>query len=244
MAIFLPAMLHGLLYTFCRGFCRILFRVWGRVEVIDAGNVPETGSLLIASNHQSYLDPPLVGGGVRRHMHFVARSGLFKYKPFAWLIGSLNSIPLRENEGDAAAIREVLRRLGDGHGVVIFPEGARTTDGAMHEFKRGVIVLVKKARCPVVPAAVEGCWDAYPPGGKPRLFGVRLAVKYGKPIPYDELFADGANSALARLQREVDTMRLELRSRLRAKTHGRWPAAGPGDRPVQTTVPDESTASA
>ncbi|QQS08711.1 MAG: 1-acyl-sn-glycerol-3-phosphate acyltransferase [Phycisphaerales bacterium] len=239
----MPAMFQGLLYTFCRGFCRLLFRVWGRVEVIDAGNVPDTGSLLIASNHQSYLDPPLVGGGVRRHMHFVARSGLFKFRPFAWLIASLNSIPLRENEGDAAAIREVLRRLGDGHGVVIFPEGARTTDGAMHEFKRGVIVLVKKAKCPVVPAAVEGCWDAYPPGGKPRLFGVRLAVKYGKAIPYDELFAEGADGALTRLQREVDAMRLDLRARLRARTNGRWPAPGPGDEPVLKSITDDPAAS-
>ncbi len=219
------------LYRICRRAALLIYEHIYRVEAFGSEHVPGRGPLLIASNHQSYIDPPLVGGMVPWEMHFVARSGLFSFKPFAWLISRLNSIPIREDAGDLGAIKELLKRLAEGKSIVIFPEGSRCDDGAMGEFKRGVALLVKRAKCPVVPAAVEGCFDAWPRGGPPRLLGKRIAVKYGRPIPNDELMKDGADAALERLAREIDGMRMELRAHMRSKTRGRYPAPGPGDLP-------------
>lgn len=222
--------LPGPFYRFWRFLARVILKVFYRVEVFGAENVPASGALLVAANHQSYIDPPLVGGMINREMNFVAKSGLFAIGPFAWLIRNLNSVPLREDTSDVAAIKEVVRRLEQGGAVVIFPEGSRSPDGAMHEFKRGVALLVKRAKCPVVPAAVEGCFDAWPRGGLPRLFGKRVAVKYAAPIAYDELMKDGPDAALVRLATQIEAMRHELRAHLRARTRGAFPAGGAGDQ--------------
>ncbi len=228
------------LYDVCRRTCLALFRIFYRARARHPDRVPATGAVLIAANHQSYIDPPLVGGFVtQRQCNFIARAALFRFRPFGWLIRALNSVPIKE-QSDTAAIKEVIRLLQDGHAVVIFPEGGRCDDGAMHEFKRGVALLMKKARCPVVPAAVEGCFDAWSRHRRPRLFGARVAVEYAHPIPHEELLRDGPDAALRRLEREIDAMRLRLRAELREQTGGRCPRPGPGDGPlaVASTAPD------
>lgn len=210
---------------------RLLYRVLYRPIVSGQHQVPTKGPVLLAANHQSYIDPPFVCLYISRHTSFVARAGLFKSKIMGLLISSLNALPIAESGGDAAAIKEVLRRLAKGHAVIIFPEGSRTKDGAMDEFKRGVALLVKKAKCPVVPIALEGCFDAFPRGQHPRVFGQRIGLRYGKPIDADELMKDGADAGLRRLAKEVDDLRLALRAEMREKTGGKIPPAGPADGP-------------
>lgn len=220
-----------LLYEFMSALCALIFILIYRVRVRGASNVPCSGPVLLAANHQSFLDPPLVGSFVRcRHLSFVAKIGLFTFAPFAWFISALNSVPINDAAGDAGAIREILKRLGAGHAVLIFPEGSRTTDGGQKAFKRGVALLMKRAKCPVVPVAVEGCFDSWGPGVPfPRLFGHRVAVIYGKPIPYAELEKDGAQGALDRIAREVNALRLQARANMRKATGGSYPPVGPGD---------------
>jgi 1-acyl-sn-glycerol-3-phosphate acyltransferase len=202
-----------------------------RFRVQGAQNAPRDGSLLIVANHQSYLDPPLIGCAIRkRHLDYIARAGLFENPLIGPMISTFNSIPIKEEGGDTGAIKEVLKRLREGRAVLIFPEGTRTPDGAMRPFKRGVALLVKRARCPVLPVAVEGAYDAWPRDKKqPRGFGQRLAVMIGEPIEYDELMRNGPDAALTRLERQIDSMRLRLREQLRHETDGRFPAPGPGD---------------
>jgi 1-acyl-sn-glycerol-3-phosphate acyltransferase len=222
-----------LFYVFVRGCVRVLFNMFYRLRVYGHGRMPTQGAVLIVANHQSYLDPPAIGVSIcSRHLDFVARLGLFESsRLFAGAIAALNSLPIKEEGGDAAAIKEVLRRLDAGRAVLIFPEGTRSEDGAMHEFKRGVAVLVKRARCPVLPMAVEGCYDAWPRGtGFPRLFGARVAVAVGRPITHEELMKGTADEALVLLAQRVDHMRRALRAKLRRSSRGRFPAAGAGDQ--------------
>jgi 1-acyl-sn-glycerol-3-phosphate acyltransferase len=218
-------------YEFARLIVVALLTVLYRFRCYHSGRLPASGPVLLVANHQSYLDPPAIGAGVsHRHLDYIARLGLFEGRVLAWLLRQFNSLPIREQGGDTGAIKEILRRLGEGRAVLIFPEGTRTEDGAMTEFKRGIAVLVKRSMCPVIPVAVEGCFDAWPrQRAWPRLWGKRIAVTFGRPIDHDELMKDGADAALRRLEAETQRLRLGLRRLLRRQTRGRFPAHGPGD---------------
>jgi 1-acyl-sn-glycerol-3-phosphate acyltransferase len=222
-----------LFYRLCYWLVLIAFTLVYRVRIQGATNIPATGGLLIVANHQSHLDPPLVGIGIRgRNMAAIARQGLFKNPVMGLLLRSLGVIPIRENEGDAGAIRAGIAQLKEGRVVVIFPEGSRSPDGAMVAFKRGAWLLMARAQVPVVPAAVEGCFDAWPRGrALPRVFGQRCAVRFGEPIAFETLKAMGPDAGLEHLAREVDAIRMCLRDQLRRQTHNRLPARGPGDAP-------------
>jgi 1-acyl-sn-glycerol-3-phosphate acyltransferase len=205
-----------LFYKLCATAALLVLRTLFGLRVYQKHNVPATGGLIVAANHQSYLDPPAIGAPLlsRRHFDFIARSGLFTFKPFAWLISTLNSIPVKGDGNDTASIKEVLRRLDMGRAVIIFPEGGRTTDGELHEFKRGAALLVKRSRCPVLPAAVDGAFEAWPPTRKfPVPWRKRVRVIYGEPIPHDELMKDGPDAAMQRLEVEVGKLWATLKDK-------------------------------
>lgn len=206
-----PGIAQRLLYHFCRALVALLTVVFYRARSFGAHRVPATGAVLLVANHQSHLDPPLIGVAVHRPLWFVARIGLFSFRPLGWLLGALNSIAIRQGESDASAIRALIARLEAGGAVLIFPEGSRTHDGKMHAFARGAAVLIKRTRCPVVPVAVEGCFDAWPRSRLlPRLWRRRVAVSFGEPIGHDELMAAGPDAALERLSREIEALRRGL----------------------------------
>src|SRR5436190_873629 len=199
-------------YMAIRAMARGLLKVFFGARAFGVENIPQKGALLMVANHQSYLDPPTIGCFVgKRHLEFLARASLFKFKPFAWLISLLNSVPIQDDQGDSAAIREILRRLEGGRAILIFPEGSRSTDGAIHEFKRGAALIMMLAKCEVQPVAIVGAFERWPNFEKrPRLSGPPVLVKYGTVIPYEELMKDGAEAAMTRLRDEVVKLKGEL----------------------------------
>lgn len=205
-----------LIYSILRIFTVFFAMLLYRYRAFHASRVPTSGPLLIVANHQSMLDPPLIGAGIPgRHLDYVARVGLFKSRLFAWLIRTLNAVPLRQDEADASAIKTTINKLNEGCAVLVFPEGARTTDGNVHEFKRGAALLVKRAKCPVLPVAIAGAYHAWPRSRKrPLVIGQRIGVAYGNPIPPDELMKDGPDAALERLRKEVEALYSELADRM------------------------------
>lgn len=220
-----------LFYRLCYWVLFILFILVYRARFFGVDRVPRSGGLLVVCNHQSHLDPPLVGLSLRRrNMAAVARESLFRHWPLGWLLRSWGCIPINDEEGDAGAIRASIAQLKAGRVVVIYPEGSRSPDGGMFEFKRGAWLLMSRSGVDVIPAAVEGCYDAWPRRrAVPTLIGGRVAVQFGEVIPFAELKAMGVDRALDHLAREVDVLRHDLRERLRTATCGRVPAPGPGD---------------
>lgn len=120
--------------------------------------VPRTGALIVASNHLSNIDPPIVGVGVGvRELHFLARHDLFEgMRFFAWLITQLNAIPLRKGKASIDAFREVIGVLRKGNAVVIFPEGTRSKSGELLEPQIGLGYLAVKSGAKILPVCVTG----------------------------------------------------------------------------------------
>lgn len=200
-------------WRICQFACEVILVLLYRLSVRDAHAVPAEGPILIAANHESYFDPPAIGCQVRqRQVDFVARQGLFAHKGLGKFLAFLNSIPVAEEGPDTAAIKEIIRRLRMGRCVMIFPEGSRSEDGQPQPFKRGVAVLVKRAQCPVVPAAIDGAFEAWPRSRPKPIFwrAPQIRVRFGEPIPYDELMADGPDAALARIEREVRALHAQI----------------------------------
>jgi 1-acyl-sn-glycerol-3-phosphate acyltransferase len=218
-------------WVLVRSTVRAFFRIVYRYRCFGRSQVPPSGPAIYVANHQSHFDPPLVGCLVGPFAP-LARATLFDTQPLGWALSRLGAIRLRQGRGDAAALRAAIDELKAGGRVLLFPEGERCQDGAVNVFQSGVLVLVRRTRAPVVPVAIEGCFDIWPRTRKyPRLRG-RIAARVGHPITAEELTSEEPEAAMERLRRAIDAMRLELRRELRDATDGRFPAAGPGDHAV------------
>ena len=123
-------------------------------------NMPARGPVLVVSNHQSMLDPVLIGASNNRYLTFLARSTLFKVPVLAPLIRSLNAIPIDRNAGKDG-IQSVMERLALGQAVLMFPEGERTHTGEVQPLKPGISLLIKRVTCPIVPIGLAGCFEAW-----------------------------------------------------------------------------------
>ena len=224
-----------------RTTCRVIFWLLYRLRCLNRHLIPPTGPVIYVANHQSHLDPILMGCHVGAFAP-LARTTLFEIPVWGWALSELGGIPLEREKSDIGAMRVAIDVLKSGGRIFIFPEGTRTRDGVIGPFLPGMLVLVKRTGATIVPVAVEGARDVWPPGrGRPRLTG-RIVSTTGVPISAEELLADGREAALDLLRRRIETMRLELRQRLRAKTGGRYPPPGPGDQPFwEAITPDPAS---
>lgn len=178
------------LYGVCHYAIRVGYDVFFRGEVRGTENLPTTGPFLIASNHASHLDPPMVGTHVPRQMCFFARKTLWNGRIAAWWLDGVGTIPVDRDGGqDVGALKRVLRALADGKVLILFPEGTRSPDGHLQSAKPGIGFIVCKTQVPVVPARIFGSFEAFGKGAQfPRL-GTPLDVVFGRPIPpsaYDD----------------------------------------------------------
>lgn len=166
----------------CRLFCISFFRVrsYGR------DNIPKTGSFVLISNHQSYLDPMLCGIPLKRRVSFLARESLFNNWFFGWMISSVGTIPVKLGEGDISAIRKAIDILKQGRGICLFPEGTRSRDGKITPFKPGFGLLCRRGAAAVVPVVVDGAFECWPRHKKLFSHGP-IVVSYGKAIPAEQV---------------------------------------------------------
>jgi 1-acyl-sn-glycerol-3-phosphate acyltransferase len=178
---------------------RALYATYFRWRVFGAENVPLQGSVILASNHASFLDPPLVGAGLRRDINYLARESLFRYPGIGALLRSWNSVPVDRDGGGARGLKAILDRLLAGGGIILFPEGTRTRDGNLQPARSGIGLTVIKSQAPVVPVRVFGTYAAYGRHLKlPRPY--RVTVKYGRPLDFACLRAEAKTCDKARLK--------------------------------------------
>jgi 1-acyl-sn-glycerol-3-phosphate acyltransferase len=178
---------------------RLVYATYFRWRVFNPERVPLTGPVILASNHASFLDPPLVGSGLHRGINFLARESLFRFPGIGWLLRKWNSVPVDRDGGGAAGLRAILDRLLAGGAIILFPEGTRTLDGRLQPARSGVGLTVIKSNAVVVPVRVFGTYEAYGRHVKiPRPH--QVSVKYGRPMMFKELRAEAKTCTKARLK--------------------------------------------
>jgi len=151
-----------MLYGILKPVAVALMRAWFGLRVRGAEHIPASGPALIVSNHQSILDPPLIGGAARRPIYFLAKAELFRIPLFGALIRRLNARPVRREGPDPGALRMALRVLEEDGALLIFPEGTRGAEGVLRPAKAGAGMLAVKSGAPVVPVYISGSGRAWP----------------------------------------------------------------------------------
>jgi 1-acyl-sn-glycerol-3-phosphate acyltransferase len=170
---------------------KVIFHGWNGYKARGMEHLAPGGGLLLV-NHQSYLDPMLVGLPLRRPISSLARDSLFRVPVLRTFLRAVYVMPINREAAGTESIREGIRRMRHGFLVGIFPEGTRTTDGRMGELKPGFVALVRRAGVPVYPVGIAGAYDAMPRKAN-WLRPKPVRVVFGEPFGPDD-FKGGAEA--------------------------------------------------
>jgi len=211
--------------------CGRIIRCWARLylqcRVFHPERIPSSGPVLLAANHVSFGDPPLIGASVPRAICFLARRSLFEHPRFARLIRSLNAVPVDRDGGGPAGFRTVLELLEQGRVVLLFPEGTRSADGRLQEARNGIGLAVLRSGAPVVPMRTFGLAELW---GRGKTFPRpgRMAIKFGHPLRFESQRAELATASRFRTKTLYDEVTREVMSAIArlepCRDLSRWPA--------------------
>jgi 1-acyl-sn-glycerol-3-phosphate acyltransferase len=163
---------------------RILAKTFFRFRILHRERMIQTGPVILASNHQSYFDPPLTGNVSDRPIYFLARRSLLNVPVLGWLLPKLNVIPVEQEGVDRSALKGIIRVLKRGQCALIFPEGARTGDGKLQPAQPGLGLIIARTLAPVVPIRIFGAHEVLPRGGGFHFHAITIVV--GEPIYFSE----------------------------------------------------------
>lgn len=191
------------MYWVARDLCWVFFRIFSRLEVTGRENIPKEGGVVLASNHASFADPPLVSVASPRMIYFFAKAELFQVPVLGWFIHNVNAFPVKREEHDVGAFRKAYQLLRSGQAVVLFPEGTRSKTGELGQAKPGAGMLAAKAGVPIVPIYIHNSGNFSQLG--------KLRMEIGSPIypvknssreNYQEL-SETALTAIAELKNKM-----------------------------------------
>jgi 1-acyl-sn-glycerol-3-phosphate acyltransferase len=216
-------------HTIARTFSTSVVCILYRVRVYGMKNVRRRGSVLILCSHQSFFDPMFVQSWAPRNFYFIARESLWRSKPLGALLSTLFVIPIRQGAGDIGAMRTIIAKLKAGCAVCLFPEGSRTWDGKIRDVKAGFGLISRRGEADVVPAVIDGAYEAWPRTRKFPRPG-KVNVMFGEVISYKEIERLGNREFARVLTAKLRVMHNELRVKMgREPLDYRNAPAEPGD---------------
>lgn len=178
--------MNAALYDAAAATFRLFFGTLWRMRVYGAGNVPMTGPLIVACNHVSYFDPPLLGTACPRRIAYMAKEQLFRIPLLGPAIAAVGAYPVDREGSATAAIKRSVEVLREGRAIGIFPEGTRNLEGSV-EPHAGVALLASLGKAPVVPACLEGTARAKNFAQFRVIFGEPLALPADRKATREEL---------------------------------------------------------
>jgi 1-acyl-sn-glycerol-3-phosphate acyltransferase len=191
-------------YWVCYHIIKLIGRIFFRLRYVHRERMINHGPVILAANHQSFLDPPLAGSTSDRAIYFLARKTLLDGPFLGWLLPKLNVVPVDSETGkDRTALKALIRILKAGEGTLVFPEGQRSPDGKLQPAQPGLGLVIAKTLAPVVPMRIFGAFEAWPIHEKwPRLG--RVTVVVGEPIYFTAQEVEaGGKDVYARLSQRV-----------------------------------------
>jgi len=200
-------------YTVMRWGLRLLMPTFWKARVFGRHNEPSEGGAVFISNHQSFLDPMLVGFGLVRPLSYMARSTLFDTPGLKQLMTSLNAFPVKRATADTGALKEAMRRIKRGGQVLVFAEGTRTGNGRIAPFLPGVSLLAQRAAQWIVPVVIDGAFEAWPRTQAFPSLG-NIVVSFGEAIPQEEARRFKSTELVEHVRRIMIGMQADVRRRL------------------------------
>lgn len=193
-------------YTFSAWMVTLWAMCFFKLRVFGRENIPARGGVLIASTHQSFLEPMLIPSVSRRFVHLMARESLFRNALGGAIIRHYGAFPVKRGGLGLDGLRQAIDLLQSGRAVVFFPEGTRTLDGSIGELHPGAVIAAQRAGAPVVPAVIDGAFNAWPRSAK--MFAAReIKLIFGRPIDVAGL---DKNDASILVRNEMLRLREEL----------------------------------
>jgi 1-acyl-sn-glycerol-3-phosphate acyltransferase len=209
--------MYGPVYYFMRWSFAQVFRIGGW-KIIGQDNVPKTGAVILAPNHASLFDPPIVGCSSPRRVTTMGKAELFDQKwlglkILGWIITRMATFPVKRGAPDRRAIRRAEQILKDGEVLVIFPEGTRTRTGELGDGEIGIAMIAHKNKAPIVPMYLGGTGKALSPRHRGFRF-IKTEVRFGKPLYFEEEYArkgdrETLEAITARVMQEIAKLRGE-----------------------------------
>ncbi|MGE3310412.1 MAG: lysophospholipid acyltransferase family protein [Limisphaerales bacterium] len=162
-------------------------------------HVPLEGPLIVAANHASFMDPPMIGASCPRALCYLGRESLFSNWAVGWLLRAVGSVALDRDGTSGKGLKTILERLLAGEGIILFPEGTRTMDGNLQPGRAGIGMIALRSKAPVVPVRVFGTFESW---GRHRKWPRRwpIGVRFGRPLSFDSLVAEAETASRSRVK--------------------------------------------
>ncbi len=184
----------GAYYSAVRHLAGAIFGLTSGREVRGLEWIPRSGGVIVASNHISFWDPPMIGSAIPREMHFLAKEELFSTPLLGPVIRGLNAIPIRRGSADLSGLSRAIEALKAGGGLLLFPEGSRMRDGELHPARPGAGLMSVQVDVPIVPCYISG-------SNRPARWWIRRAkvrIWFGPPQDWRALAGDEQDLAPGR----------------------------------------------
>ncbi len=142
-------------HSFGKWFFWLAFRIFWRIKVYGHKNIPSQGGVIVAANHSSFIDPPVLGSAMKRESNYLAKQELFRIPIFGYILRRVNAFPVKRGESDILALKKAKRLLEEGKLVIFFPEGTRNRTNNLLKGKPGIGILSVWTGVPIVPALIR-----------------------------------------------------------------------------------------